>query len=357
MQDKINKIIIIKSGNLGDMVVSIPALRILRENFPNSKIEFIWVKTAPTNISFPSEVFGDLNLVDKIYELNLSNNILSKILNIAKLVLLIWSIRPDLGIILEPKYWSARRGNFLKICGVKKVVSPTGESSHIERADGFQLKRVINVVESICDTLIKNGIQPKNSIRDYYFIEHTQQNLEKSQLLLDKRKDGKKLLVAIAIASNMPSKRWPIDRYEILIGKLIESHNIFPIYFGGASDFESSNQLIDKFGIGLNLAGVTSIPLSMAAMNYCAIYLGNDTGPMHMASIVGLPCVAIFSSIDMPGRWEPYGTNEHKIIRENLECSGCMLTICTERNGECLRRISIDTVYKECESLINKINV
>lgn len=356
MRVKVQKIVIIKSGNFGDMIVSIPALRIIRENFPTSRVDFIWAKTAHTKVRYADEVLGGLKLLDGIYEFNLSKNLILRIANLIKLMFFIIYKRPNLGIILEPEYWPAKRGNFLKLCGINFIISPKGEKRHIDRIGQDKLKTSMNVVESICATLIKNGLYSKYHIQTYYKYEHSIRDLRYAKILLGEEKIDGKIIIGVAVGTNMMSKKWPLDRYKIVIKKLIEDHNIFPIYFGGDNDHSSSDMLVKELGVGLNLAGITTIPESIAIIKHCSIYLGNDTGPMHMASIAGIPCVAIFSSIDMPGRWEPYGIQEHRVIREDLDCSGCMLAVCAERGGECLDKISVDRVYKECKFLIDKVN-
>jgi ADP-heptose:LPS heptosyltransferase len=75
----------------------------------------------------------------------------------------------------------------------------------------------------------------------------------------------------------------------------------------------------------------------------CALYVGNDTGTMHLAASVGTPCVAIFSARDNPGKWEPTGPG-HIVLRHEVPCAGCMLETCVDNDLECLKAISVDEV-------------
>lgn len=90
---------------------------------------------------------------------------------------------------------------------------------------------------------------------------------------------------------------------------------------------------------------------SAAVLKRSRGYLGNDTGTMHLAAMVGVPCVALFSARDYPGQWEPYG-HGHAVLRHETDCAGCMLEVCHERGNECLRLISEEEVFEASRYLL-----
>ena len=114
---------------------------------------------------------------------------------------------------------------------------------------------------------------------------------------------------------------------------------------GGGEDGEIGNQLCNEWGErSRNMAGRLSVYGSAAFLQRCVAYLGNDTGTMHLAAMVGVPCVALFSARDFPGKWEPYG-DRRIIIRKDIECARCMLEVCLEKRNECLKRIDVEEVF------------
>ena len=149
----------------------------------------------------------------------------------------------------------------------------------------------------------------------------------------------------------MPAKRWPLERFGEVIQRLMERHDVWPVVFGGREDRESGDRLLAGWGRGYNAAGALSVRASAAALRQCALYLGNDTGTMHLAAAAGTPCVAVFSARDWPGAWYPYGV-EQRVFRTAIECEGCYLETCVERKNECLNRISVEQVLDGCESLM-----
>ncbi|HOD42048.1 MAG TPA: HEAT repeat domain-containing protein, partial [Candidatus Wallbacteria bacterium] len=113
--------------------------------------------------------------------------------------------------------------------------------------------------------------------------------------------------IAVGPGTKKPVNQWPIDRYVAVLNKLIQNYDVWPVVFGGPEDQQTGMHIISSLFRGYNTAGIFSIPQSIAAMQKCLFYLGNDTGTMHMAVAAGIPCVAIFSAHNYPGAWEPYG--------------------------------------------------
>ena len=121
---------------------------------------------------------------------------------------------------------------------------------------------------------------------------------------------------------------------------------------GGCEDAVLGDALCRAWGErSHNFAGVFSVYESAALLERCCGYLGNDTGTMHLAAMVGTPCVGLFSARDYPGQWEPYGQG-HTVLRHETDCAGCMLEVCHERDNECLQRISVDEVFGAVRQLL-----
>ena len=156
-------------------------------------------------------------------------------------------------------------------------------------------------------------------------------------------------LLAVAPSGKWESKIWAEESFAEVVKNLIAESDVFPIVFGGPEDEEKGNRLIKAWGRGANAAGKLDIRPAAAALARCRIYLGNDTGTMHLAASVGTPCVAVFSAIDWAGRWIPFGQH-HKIFRETVFCEGCLSSICKFQH-ECLKAIKAEAVYAECQTM------
>jgi ADP-heptose:LPS heptosyltransferase len=151
----------------------------------------------------------------------------------------------------------------------------------------------------------------------------------------------------------MPAKRWPAERFESVARTLVDRHDLWPVVFGGREDMEAGANLLKACGRGYNAAGQLGVRAAAVALGRCRFYVGNDTGTMHLAAAGGAPCVAVFSSRDWPGAWDPYGV-DREILRTQIDCQGCYLEECVTRKNECLTRISTTEVLQACESLIER---
>ena len=117
------------------------------------------------------------------------------------------------------------------------------------------------------------------------------------------------------------------------------------ILFGSQAEFDYAESLRKDFnGLMFNMCGKLSVYGAANLLGECDLYLGNDTGTMHIAAMAGTSCLALFSARDYPGQWYPYG-NKHKVFRKPVDCEGCMLEVC-DRDNLCLRKISVGEVCK-----------
>lgn len=160
-------------------------------------------------------------------------------------------------------------------------------------------------------------------------------------------------LVAIGPGSKMQAKRWPLERFTEVGRRLLDRYpRLYLAALGSSEEWRFCDILCAEWGErSVNLAGRLSIYGSAAVLKTCRAYLGNDTGAMHLAAMVGTPCVAIFSARDYPGRWDPYG-NGHIVLRHEPTCAGCLLDTCVTNRNRCLTAISVDAAHAALESLL-----
>ena len=151
------------------------------------------------------------------------------------------------------------------------------------------------------------------------------------------------------------AKRWVPDRFaestERLCRTLNDSGRRPAVVLIGAKGEEPLGRLIASrlTARAAVLSGATSIRELMAVIKRCAVLVTNDTGPMHIASAVGVPVVAIFGPTD----WRttsPYG-EEHALLRHPVDCAPCLLRECPI-DHRCMMGVSVDQVYDAGVKLI-----
>ena len=353
----ISKIVIIKSGLLGDTLVALPALHCLRKSFPLAKIVYVWQKIPGKNYVTPVEILTGTGLTDEFYGYEINGSRDQILFSYMKLWFYCLREQFDIGIVLEPPYWPSRRKGFLRLCRVKKVIGPDGAPDKVYRDASGNLP----VQDKISDSLVQllsplriNLPAPGKGIFDVVLsdieLDFAKQWLANKAL----SSDGILRLIAVAPGSNMPVKRWHSDNYFQVVESLILKHNVIPIVFGGAEDKSIAQDLINRWKGGVNAAGILGVREGIALLKHCKLYLGNDTGTMHMAVAAGIRCIAVFASIDMPGRWAPYGAG-HYVFRADSKCAGCLSRECGRGSEQCINTISSEAVYIKCVEFLEEI--
>jgi heptosyltransferase-2 len=159
------------------------------------------------------------------------------------------------------------------------------------------------------------------------------------------------LRIAIAPGAAYGSaKCWLPERYAELADSLIEAAGADVIIFGAPPEREMAERIVRAMkGRAINLAGQTSIGELPALLQSCQLFVGNDSGAMHVAGAVGLPVVGIFGPTD-PEATRP-ATPQFTLIREPVSCSPCLLRHCPI-DHRCMTRISTETVFGVARALL-----
>jgi ADP-heptose:LPS heptosyltransferase len=164
------------------------------------------------------------------------------------------------------------------------------------------------------------------------------------------RPDEGKRWIGVGTGSNQPVNRWPVDRYADVLHRLVAQHDIWPVFFGGGRDRADATGLMEAIGRGHDATGLAP-PAAILALGQCAMFLGNDTGTIHLAAAANTPCVGVYSSRNYPGMWYPYGA-QHVILRTPVDCENCELFACIERGMACILSITPTAVAEACHRLL-----
>lgn len=149
------------------------------------------------------------------------------------------------------------------------------------------------------------------------------------------------------------AKCWLPERFRAITEKLLKNPSVTVVYFGD----RLGAPLVQEICVGMpgrviNLAGKTNIRELMALIQACDIFLTNDSGPMHIASALGTPLLALFGSTS-DVTTGPYRGGQ--VIHKHVECSPCYKRTCPI-DFRCMTRIEVDEVYKELQEILPKIN-
>jgi heptosyltransferase-3 len=345
-------VLVYRLGSLGDTVVALPALRLIARVFPDA------TRTMLTNFSVSlkaapvAEVLENTGLIhDYIeYPINLRN--LRTLLALRKRIR---ACRTDTLIYLafpRGRWKAVRDAVFFRACGIKNLIGvpyAANQQCVLPFGNGmyeYEGARLLRCIESL-------GRQELDA-PGAFDLAFTQAEQAIAKTLLAPFGDAPVLVASIGAKFDV--KDWEDDNWRELLSRLA---TMLPgwtlVMIGAPVERERSDVLLRLWpGAALNLCGELRVRVSAAILSRAKLYLGHDSGPMHLAAAVGTPCVAIFSSHRPPGEWFPFG-EKHRVLYHTMECQGCGLEVCIERKKECIRSITVGEVAKAVESLASEI--
>jgi lipopolysaccharide heptosyltransferase II len=149
-----------------------------------------------------------------------------------------------------------------------------------------------------------------------------------------------------------PAKRWLPERFAEVALTIANARPVQWLLFGTAADSERGAAIETSLGTScVNRIGQTTLDELAGELRECALLLTNDTGTMHLATLLGVPVVAIFGSTE-PRLTGPLGTG-HQVHRHQVECSPCFLRECPI-DFRCMKAVSVEEVVESVSSLLEK---
>ncbi|MGQ9508679.1 MAG: glycosyltransferase family 9 protein [Thermodesulfobacteriota bacterium] len=145
-----------------------------------------------------------------------------------------------------------------------------------------------------------------------------------------------------------PYKRWGPDRFAELADRLVKELDATVLFTWGPEELQGVKSIQSRMK-GFSLLGPRTYSLTQLGELYrrCTLYIGGDTGPTHIASLVKTPGVVIFGPTD-PIVNEPFGV--HIKVRKEVGCNPCRNRSCEKLT--CLRAIEVEDVFKAVKAIL-----
>jgi ADP-heptose:LPS heptosyltransferase len=181
--------------------------------------------------------------------------------------------------------------------------------------------------------------------------------LPTSEKSILKYKDSNKKYIAISTGTSVRwiSKKWGIENYLNLIKSLVvDDYQV--ILVGSDLELEDSKYILSHFNNEvLSFVNNTNLTELKNLLSQVDLYIGNDSGPSHIAAGVGTSTITIFGSTDIKHcvKFMPYtGNHEYLNPSEDIKCHPCYKTKCPT-NMECMDSIKIDEVISKVKYILN----
>jgi heptosyltransferase III len=363
MQPK-KRILVYHIGTLGDTIVSVPALRVIRRTYGDGADIYMLSDFGGTELVQASEVLRGTGLVDHFLDYRRANGRFQKLVGGIEAWWNIVRHRFDAVVYLMQSERSARAVKrdklFFGLCGIRKRLAFeafTREFLYPRDANGVPqvveheaLRRAKRLQRAGFDALREGEL-------DEPFLRAPEADQENAKAWLAKnRRFPEKILAGFCPGTKMTAKVWPTDRVAEIGRRLLADGRFEIVIVGGPADVNLAETLIQEWGAGLNAAGSFSVMGSAAVLHQCKFVFAVDSGPMHMAAVGGIPCVALFSSVDYPGRFSPLGRN-HVMFRHAVPCAACRLQVCPVEGHPCMTGITTEEVWQGVKELCGSLDL
>ena len=353
----LKRILVFRIGHLGDTIVAIPAFNSIRDAFPDAEITLLSNSDAknPGYVA-ARNVLPEKGLFDSWIVYSSGESVMETTGMYARLLRKLRSGKFDAVFYLMTRNRTAARIKrdrmFFRAAGISEIIGDRYLMNHlIDPARGHPLPTLQRESDFFLEMLADAGISASRRFSDMRFT-HSETSDGEKWLASNCGEDYReKRIIAIAPGSKWESKVWKEEHFVDVTSRLVGKHGVYPVVFGGPEDRPKGERILSAIGTGSNAAGELNVRNGAAAMRHAALFLGNDTGTMHMAAAAGAVCVAVFAAIDFPGRWYPFGEG-HKVFRAAVECEGCHTPDCF--NGHlCLRSVTPDEVFDACDEILS----
>ena len=279
--DEFKRILVIHFGQLGDVVLGLPALKAIRERFPDAEITLMTGKPAAEIVGL-AKVSDDVIAVDRV-DLRDGNPILS-IAKIFKLVGRVRSRRFDLVIDLH----SLSETNLLGfLARIPRRLYANRENRSLDRLGNFRPRparedKARHVADRYFDVLAPLGITgPTRPFRFDASVVSQRTELEPLE--------GS---VGIFPGAGHPSRCWNLNNFEALARNLIANGHQVAVFLG-PEESGLREQIVETFPEGIKIVEGLTLTEFIGAVSGVSVFICNDTGPMHLAGCAGVPVVLL----------------------------------------------------------------
>ncbi len=346
MSKKYNRILIVRTDRIGDVILSTPVIKALRSAFPESYISMM-VRPYTKDIVEGNPYLNEVIVYDKDKK---EKSWLSSV----KFAFMLRKKKFDLAVILHP----INRVNIMTfIAGIPQRVG-------YNRKFGFLLTKKIlyakhlgqrHELEYTLDVLRTIGIEPKDKSP---FVPIRAESEKYIDDLLQKNKVSTyDKIIAIHPGASCASRIWPQDKYAKLADCLIDKYNAKIIIISDEGQKDITDKVLQNVrnsqGV-IDFTGKTSISQLTSFLRRARLLISNDSGPVHLATAVGTPVIAIFGRKEpgvAPLRWKPVGQRD-KFLQKDVGCRVCLAHNC--KNGfNCLKAIMVEDVLSCVDEILN----
>lgn len=349
---EMRKILVAEGGGIGDLIRVFPAIECLKDNFPAASISVLASPEAKEILS----LFSKKNIISEVIDYDLKG----RHRGFFRKFLLIFSLRKrHFDLIYAPDRGEGMREEVLMnfLTGIPhRIGFQKGRAGSLNTIM-IELREDVPIVKQNLDILRNAGLQVTKEEID---LSVPEKDIHEAELLITKltREIPSPVITVHPGASwNAGYRCWPLEKYISLIQRLIKEQQLKVILTGNKSDIETGKKILKEVESPdiISVMGRTTLAQTAAIIKLSNLFLGNDSGPLHIALALKVPSIAVFGSTSPE---QVIGPQERcVVIRKNLACSPCYVhqydytPAC--KDFQCLNKISVDEVFNAVKKVLS----
>lgn len=345
MKDGFKHILVIQTAFIGDAILTLPLIQVLKKNHPEANVDVVVVPRS-------AELFRHHPAIARVieYDKRGRNRGLSGFLHLLRRLK---DVRYDLAVI---PHRSLRSALLAGMAGIPLRVGFDTSSGKFLFTKTVEYRGTIHEIDRNLSLL--EGIDEKFLGRELpkVFPSSTDEKAV-DQFLAASPAGNSEMLVAMAPGTIWNTKRWIKERFAEL-GALFIRQGYTVILIGGLEDLalcEEIERLINNNSI-VNACGRLPLLQSAELLRRCHLLISNDSAPMHLAVAMRTPVVAIFGATVPAFGFAPYGDRDVVVETLGLECRPCSIhggDKCPVKTFDCMRNISAERVFNEAAQILH----
>ena len=320
---------------LGDAVMSLPALRVLRSRYPDAHIAVLAV---PSLVDF----YAGEQSINRVISLDAA----SGFRDFAAKWQQTRELRRehyDLAVLLPNSFESAA---LTWLSGARRRVGYARDARGALLTDAIPIPLPGEIPRHqryyYPELLRRAGIIEALPVIDEILLDGREEARQRGETLFGKRGIASPVIGVNPGAAYGGAKRWLPEYFAEAARKLAEQHGGAIAVFGAAADREICEEVARMAG-GVNIAGSATLREFIDMTAACRVCLTNDSGAMHIAAALGVPGVTVFGPTDEIATG-PTGASA-RVVREPVECSPCLLRECPI-DHRCMTRVTAERVVE-----------
>jgi len=340
--ENIKRLLIRSTNWIGDAIMTTPAVRSIRKNFPQTHISILakpWVAPVFENSSHVDTVliydgagrhkgiWGRVRLARDLRPYNFEAAILLQNAFEAALITFLAGIPLRIGYNTDGR-------SFLLTHPV--ACKPEYKKDHQTRYY-LNILRGVGLKEGRQDLFLNLGSKERARARDILF-EH---GISKQERVIGINPS----------ATYGPAKQWPFERYARLADKIQDFADCRVVIFGGPEDIQLGRRISHMIKHApFDLSGKTELGEAMALIERCSLFITNDSGLMHVAAALNVPLIVIFGSTNATTTGPL--SSKSRVVQIPMVCSPCLKPECPEGHLNCMDQIDVDMVFDVAKEML-----